>query len=320
MDNKRVLITGVTGFVGPHLADFLLRDEHAMIHGIYRDEHSLTRLGDSIHKILLHPCDLTDPVAVQNTLVSARPDIIFHLAAHSDVARSWAEPAHTFQSNVLGSIHLFEAIRKAKLDPVVHIACSSEQYGLVKKEDLPVNEATAFSPLSPYAVSRVTVDLLGYQYFKSFGMKIIRTRAFNHTGPGQTERFVCSRFAKHIAEIEKGIIPPILRVGNLDAVRDFTDVRDIVRAYALSVMHGKPGEVYVIASGLGRSIKEVLAMLLSLARVPIHVETDSTLLRPSDVPALYGDSTKFREATGWKPEWSFEETLRDLLNYWRERV
>ncbi|MBI4437469.1 GDP-mannose 4,6-dehydratase [Candidatus Uhrbacteria bacterium] len=320
MSKKRALITGVTGFVGPHLADLLLSQGDVDVMGTYRDSQNLQTLGPLRDRIELYPMDLTDQATVQETLTQARPDYLFHLAAQSNVAQSWKKSAQTFDVNVLGTIHLFEAIRTLALDPVIQIACSSEQYGLVAQEDLPVTEETAFHPLSPYAVSRVTVDLLSYQYFKSYGLQAIRTRAFNHTGPGQGDQFVCSRFAKKIAEIEKGIAPAVLTVGNLEAVRDFTDVRDVVRAYAMSVVKGKPGETYVIASGVGRSIREVLERLLRMSRVPILVEIDPALLRPSDVPALYGASDKFKEATDWKPEIPFEQTLSDLLDYWRARV
>lgn len=320
MSKKRALITGVTGFVGPHLADFLLHKGGVDIFGTYQTPERLHAISSIQDHIGLYHMDLTDPHEVEEVIAQTGPDYLFHLAAQSNVARSWKEPARTFDVNVLGTIHLFEAIRNASLNPVIQIACSSEQYGLVADGHFPVTEETPFHPISPYAVSRVTIDLMGYQYFKSYGMKIVRTRAFNHTGPGQTDQFVCSRFAKKIAEIEKGASEPVLSVGNLEAIRDFTDVRDIVHAYALSVLHGKPGESYVIASGVGRSIKDVLDILLSFSHVPIHIEVDPSLLRPSDVPALYGDSAKFRKIAGWRPEISFEQTMNDLLDYWRARV
>lgn len=317
---KKALITGITGFVGPHLAHFLSCQGNVEILGTYLMPEQLHAVESIKSHAKLYQMDLSDPQSVNTLIAQTQPDYIFHLAAQSNVALSWKEPAQTFDVNVLGTIHLLEAIRNASLDPVIQIACSSEQYGLVPEEHLPVTEETPFHPLSPYAVSRVTIDLMGYQYFKSYGMRIIRTRAFNHTGPGQNDQFVCSRFAKTVAEIEKGMRKPILTVGNLDAIRDFTDVRDMVRAYALSVMHGTPGEAYVIASGIGRSIKKVVDILLSLSHEPIRVEKDPALLRPSDVPVLFGDSSKFREATEWQPQITFEQTLEDLLEYWRARV
>lgn len=321
MSKKRALITGITGFVGPHLADFLLHQDDLEIVGTYLSHEHLCTTTEFIKShVDLHQMDLSNPQSVHTVITKIQPEYIFHLAAQSNVAQSWKEPARTFDVNVLGTIHLLEAIRRASLDPVIQIACSSEQYGLVPPEKLPVTEETPFHPLSPYAVSRVTVDLMGYQYFKSYGLRIIRTRAFNHTGPGQNDQFVCSRFAKIIAQIERGLREPVLTVGNLDAIRDFTDVRDMVRAYAMSVTHGTAGEAYVIASGVGRSIQEVVDTLLSLSRLPIRVEIDPTLLRPSDVPALFGNSSKFKETTGWQPHRRFEETLEDILNYWRARV
>jgi GDP-4-dehydro-6-deoxy-D-mannose reductase len=313
--SKRILITGVTGFVGPHLARFLLDKNDVILFGTSLNKHDNVPEG-----ITCLPMNLTDSASVYETIAKSRPDIIFHLAAQSSVAYSWEKPAYTLDVNVLGTIHLFEAVRQLHLNPIIQIACSSEQYGLVSPEDLPVTEQTSFHPLSPYAVSRLTVDLMSYQYFKSYGLKTIRTRAFNHTGPGQLDQFVCSRFAKKIAEIEKGLEPPMLRVGNLDAIRDFTDVRDVVRAYSLCVEQGEPGEAYVIASGAGRTIANVLQMLLSLSTVTIQISTDPDLLRPSDVPVLYGDSQKCFQVTGWKPTITFEQTLSDLLNYWRKRV
>lgn len=320
MAKKRALITGITGFVGPHLADFLLRQGDVEIFGTYLMSEHLRAVESIKDRVSFHQMNLSDPQSVNTVIAQTHPDYIFHLAAQSNVALSWKEPAQTFDVNVLGTIHLLEAVRNASLYPVIQVACSSEQYGLVPQEHLPVTEETPFHPISPYAVSRVTIDLIGYQYFKSYGMRTIRTRAFNHTGPGQSDQFVCSRFAKMVAEIEKGLRDPVLIVGNLDAVRDFTDVRDMVRAYALSVTRGTAGEVYVIASGVGRSIREVIDILLTLSHVPIRVEKDPTLLRPSDVPMLFGNSHKFRESTGWHPQIAFEQTLADLLEYWRIRV
>lgn len=197
---------------------------------------------------------------------------------------------------------------------------SSEEYGLVKKNEVPVDEDGPFRPLSPYGVSKVAMDLLGFQYYRSYGMKIIRTRAFNHTGPRRAETFVCSSFAKQIAEIEKGLKDPVIHVGNLEAKRDFTDVRDIVRAYVLAVQKCNPGEAYVIASGRARKISRVLEMLTKLSKVRVSVQQDPERMRPSDVPILQGDSSKFRRKTGWEPKIPFKKTLKDILDYWRERV
>jgi GDP-4-dehydro-6-deoxy-D-mannose reductase len=207
-----------------------------------------------------------------------------------------------------------------KIDPLIHIAGSSEEYGLVFPEELPIKETNALRPLSPYGVSKVAQDLLAYQYFKSYGLKAVRTRAFNHTGPRRPEVFVTSNFAKQIVEIEKGKRKPVIYVGNLNAVRDFSDVRDVVRAYSLALDKGVPGEVYNIASGKGLKIQELLDKLVALSNVDLKIEQDTQRLRPADVELLIGSPEKFQKATGWKPEIPFEKTLKDMLNYWRERI
>ncbi|MBI5465064.1 GDP-mannose 4,6-dehydratase, partial [Candidatus Gottesmanbacteria bacterium] len=200
------------------------------------------------------------------------------------------------------------------------IACSSEEYGLVYPNEIPVKEENPLRPQSPYAVSKVAMDYLGYQYFQSYKMKIIRTRGFNHSGPRRGEIFVTSNFAKQIAEIEKGKREPVVEVGNLEAKRDWTDVRDMVRAYLLAVQKGIPGEVYNICSEKTVRVGDMLDMLLKMSKIKVKVRQDSSRMRPSDVPILLGDCTKFRKATGWKPEIPFTKTMEDLLNYWRERV
>jgi GDP-4-dehydro-6-deoxy-D-mannose reductase len=211
-------------------------------------------------------------------------------------------------------------VRTLRLDPTIQIACSSEEYGLVHPDEVPIKETNPLRPLSPYAVSKVGQDFLGYQYFQSYGLKVIRTRGFNHTGPRRASVFVTSSFARQLATIEAGLAEPVLKVGNLDAVRDFTDVRDMVRAYWLAVTQGRPGEAYNIATGHGITIRDLLAKLIELVGVEVKVETDPARLRPSDVEILIGDSSKFRADTGWEPRIPFDQTLRDLLDYWRERV
>jgi len=249
-----------------------------------------------------------------------RPDYIFHLAAQSFVPTSWKAPAATLETNVIGQTHIFEAVRALKLDPVIQIACSSEEYGLVHPEETPIKETNPLRPLSPYAVSKVTQDYLAYQYHQSYGVRAIRTRGFNHTGPRRGEVFVTSSFASQLARIEAGLREPKIKVGNLEAVRDFTDVRDTVRAYWLAVTRATPGEVYNIASGTGITIRELLDRLIALCEVPVDIETDPARLRPSDVEILVGDNSKFREETGWQPMIPFDQTLADTLDYWRARV
>lgn len=316
---KKVLITGITGFAGSHLTELLLKRGYR-IFGTVRPRSKTENIDHLRGKIKLFDADILDSHSVYEVVKTAKPDYIFHLAAQSFVPTSWASPANTLETNVVGTVHLFEAVRKLEIDPVIQLANSSEEYGLVKKEELPIKEENPLRPLSPYAVSKVAMDMLGYQYFRSYKLKIVRTRAFNHTGPRRGESFVCSNFAKQIAEIEKGKKKPVLLVGNLEAKRDFSDVRDIVRGYLLAVQKGEPGEVYNICSEKARSINQVLEMLLSMSKTKVKIKKDPARMRPSDVLILEGDCSKFKKKTGWKPRIKFEKTLQDLLDYWRERV
>jgi GDP-4-dehydro-6-deoxy-D-mannose reductase len=258
---------------------------------------------------------------VDKVLKKSRPDKIFHLAGQSIVSLSWKSPEQTLFNNIISDLNIFEGIRKIKLDPVIILACSSEEYGLVFENELPVKETNPLRPLSPYAVSKITQEKLGYQYHKSYGSKIVLTRFFNTEGPRRGQDFVTSNFAKQIAEIEKGKKEPIIYVGNLEAKRDFTDVRDVARAYWLASEKCKFGEPYNVCSEKIRSIKSVLALLLSLSKVKnIEVRQDPKRMRPSDIPIILGDCSKFKKQTGWKPKIPFEKTMEDLLNYWREKL
>jgi GDP-4-dehydro-6-deoxy-D-mannose reductase len=318
---KRILITGITGFAGSHLADYVLAEHPGVeVYGLYRWRSRRENIEHLEGRIRLIEADLGDMTALRAALERSRPDAIFHLAAQSFVPTSWTAPAETFHINVSGQIHLFEAIRSLGIDPVVHLACSSEEYGLVHPDETPITEQNPLRPLSPYAVSKVAQDFLGYQYFMSYGLRAVRTRGFNHEGPRRGVVFVMSNFAKQIASIEAGLREPVMRVGNLDAVRDFTDVRDMVRAYWLAAERGAPGEVYNIASGRGITIREMLDRLLAMSTVEVRVETDPERLRPSDVEVLLGDASKFRAATGWEPVIPLEQTLADSLDYWRGRL
>jgi GDP-4-dehydro-6-deoxy-D-mannose reductase len=223
-------------------------------------------------------------------------------------------------TNVVGQTNLFEGIRALGLDPVIQIACSSEEYGLVHPDEVPIREDNPLRPLSPYAVSKVGQDLLAYQYWMSYRLHAVRTRGFNHTGPRRGDVFVTSNLARQLAEAEKGVREPVMWVGNLEAIRDFTDVRDMVRAYWLALEHGEPGEVYNLCSGRGYTIRNVLEILLGLGTVRVEVREDPARLRPSDVQVLLGDCSRFRQATSWQATIPFEVTLKDLLDYWRQRV
>ncbi len=315
----RVLITGITGFAGSYLAEHAL-SKGAEVYGSYRwrsKTENVTHIKDRINMI---ECDLKDLSSVNALIENSKPDYIFHFAAQSFVHTSWHAPAETLSNNILCQVNLLEAVKHKRIRPMIHIAGSSEEYGLVYENEVPLKETSQLRPLSPYAVSKVTQNLLGYQYYKSFGLNIVRTRGFNHTGPRRDEAFVSSNFAKQIAEIEKGMKEEVIKVGNLEAKRDFTDVRDMVNGYWLALEKGKPGEVYNICSGKAWLIREVLDVLLSKSKIVAKIEQDPGRMRPSDVPILCGDNKKFCSETGWTPKIPFEKTLEDLLNYWRERV
>lgn len=317
----RVLITGVTGFAGSHLADFLLAERPGVeVMGTRRWRSPMDNVRHLLGRIELFDCDLRDATAVQAVLAEARPERIFHLAAQSFVPTSWRAPTETLTTNIVSQTNLFEAVRSLRLEPRIQIAGSSEEYGLVLPDEVPITEANPLRPLSPYAVSKVTQDLLAYQYFRSYGLQAVRTRGFNHTGPRRGEVFVCSNFAKQIAAIEAGLHPPVIRVGNLEARRDFTDVRDVVRAYWLALEKGRAGEVYNIASGQAVTIRQLLERLLRLSDVKVEIEVDADRLRPSDVEILIGDASKFRAETGWEPRIPLDQTLEDLLDYWRHKL
>lgn len=316
---KKALITGITGFAGSHLAELLLKEGY-QVFGTARPRSKTDNIDGFRDKITLEDADVLDSHSLYAILRKIKPDYVFHLAAQSFVQTSWASPATTMEINTVGSVHLFEAVRRAGVDTIIQIACSSEEYGLVMPDEIPVKETNPLRPLSPYAVSKIAMDYLGYQYHQSYGMKIVRTRGFNHTGPRRGEVFVTSNFAKQIAKIEKGKKEPVIAVGNLDAKRDWTDVRDMVRAYLLSVQKCEYGEVYNICSERTIKVSDMLDTLLSMSKARIKIKKDPSRLRPSDVPILLGDSSKFRQKTGWKPEIPFKKTMEDLLNYWRECV
>jgi GDP-4-dehydro-6-deoxy-D-mannose reductase len=314
----RVLITGVTGFAGSHLADLCLTKKDVELFGIIRWRSRTENIEHIWDRIELLECDLRDATSTREVIEEVRPDWIFHLAAQSFVPTSWKAPSESLTTNVIGQLNIFESVRKLDLDCRIQIACSSEEYGMVHPEEVPIKETNPLRPLSPYGVSKVGQDMLGYQYFMSYGMKIIRTRGFNHTGPRRGPVFVCSDFAKQLVDIEKGRREPVMEVGNLDARRDFTDVRDMVKAYWASLEKGKPGAVYNICTGTSYSIKEILDLLIKIIGIDVEVRTDRGRLRPSDVEILEGDNSAFAADTGWKPEIPIEKTLTDLIDFWRE--
>lgn len=316
---RRVLVTGVTGFAGSHLVDYMLERGDCEIFGIQRWRSRTENIEHFADRIQLLECDLRDAASTLATLEKVRPDFIFHLAAQSFVPTSWIAPTESLTTNVLAQVNLFEAVRRTGLACRIQLACSSEEYGMVFPNEVPIKETNPLRPLSPYAVSKVAQDMLGYQYWMSWKVDSVRTRGFNHEGPRRGPVFVASDFAKQIADIERGRKAPILHVGNLQAKRDFTDVRDMVKAYWLSLEKCEPGEVYNICRGQAWSIQEVLDLLLGMTKAKIEVREDPARLRPSDVPVLLGDPTKFKKATGWEPRIPFEQTLLDMLDYWRAR-
>jgi GDP-4-dehydro-6-deoxy-D-mannose reductase len=317
----RVLITGITGMVGSHLAEYCLERGDVEVVGTIRWRSPRDNIAGILDRIQLVDVDLRDQAGVRRMIEEVRPDAVFHLAAQSFVPASWSGPADTLTTNTLAQVSLLEALRDLGLTGVpFHVAGSSEEYGLVYPEETPITEENPLRPLSPYAVSKVTQDLLGWQYHRSFGLRVVRTRAFNHEGPRRGHVFVTSNFAKQIAEIESGERPPVLEVGNLEARRDWHDVRDTVRAYWLAAMEGEPGDVYNIGRGEAHSIAEMLDILLTMAKVDVEVRQVPERMRPSDVELLVCDPTKFRQRTGWEPTIPLDQTLRDTLDYWRERV
>lgn len=309
------LITGANGFCGRHLATLLEKSNVGTVYGLSRKIPQELEVGHS--KVIYKSCDLMDYDSVLEVIKDVKPDYIFHLAADSSVASSWKNPTKMITNNIVSQINLFEAVHELGLSSKIVIACSSEEYGLVRESDLPVNENCNFNPLSAYAVSKVAQDMMGFQYYKSYNMNIVRIRAFNMTGPGRPPNYALSSFAKQIADIEKGIVENVIHVGNLNAMRDFIDIRDGVRAYLLVALKASPGSVYNLCSGKAYKLMDLLNYLVSLTKEEVKVEIDNSRFRPADIPVMVGDNTKIKKEINWAPEIDIHETLKDLLNYWR---
>jgi GDP-mannose 4,6-dehydratase len=317
----KVLITGITGMVGSHLAEYILNNHPTVeVYGLVRWRSPLDNISAILPKITLVQAELRDLNSLVNLMSTVKPDRIFHLAAQSYVTTSFIAPADTLHTNVIGTTNLMDAVRIAGIDPRIHICSSSEVYGQVKEEELPIRENNPFRPASPYAVSKVGEDMVALQYFLSYGIQTIRTRMFTHTGPRRGDVFAESAFAKQVAEIEASVRPNPMKVGNLNSVRTFTDVRDAVRAYWLLLEKCPAGEVYNIGGIRTMLVGEMLELLKGMATCHIEHELDPKLLRPSDVTMQVPDISKFQAATGWQPEISLETTLLDLLNYQRAKV
>lgn len=319
---KRVLITGVSGFVGSHLLDLLLsRAQIYELYGIVRERSSLERVRHNLDSIKLINCDLVNLGTVLNVVRQVKPDYIYHLAGESSVKLSWGGSISTVNNNIIATLNILEALRAANCkETKILIACSSEEYGLVLEEDIPIKEGTPLKPVSPYGVSKAAVDMFGFQYYLSYGIQVIRIRAFNHTGPRRDEVYALSSFAKQIAEIEKGVREPKIYVGNLNAIRDYSDVRDIVKGYELAMEHCEPGDVFNLCSSNGHKIRDLLDMLLELTRSNIEIVQVEERMRPIDLPIIVGDNSKFAKITSWKPQIGIERTLQDLLDYWRKQL
>ncbi|MFA5793897.1 MAG: GDP-mannose 4,6-dehydratase [Candidatus Brocadiia bacterium] len=332
MGKKKALITGVTGMVGSHLADFLLAKTDWDVYGMCRwrspldnIEHLLPRANKNDRVYLLYG-DLRDYVSLREVIKKSLPDYVFHLAAQSYPKTSFDSPIDTLDTNINGTTRLMEAIKESKdagaIDPFIHVCSSSEVFGRVPKEKVPINEEVSFHPASPYAISKVGTDLVGRFYAQAYGLKAMSTRMFTHTGPRRGDVFAESTFAKQIAMIESKLLPPVVQVGNLDSMRTWADVRDAVRAYYMLVtVNPVPGEYYNIGGTYSCTIGDMLKYLLSLAKVKnIKIEVDKERLRPIDADLQIPDTRKFQKHTGWKPEIPFETTMQDLLEYWRANV
>lgn len=316
---KKVLITGITGFAGSHLAEYLLSLGGYDISGTYLTDGSLSTVVDIKDRLNLVKLDLLSSNAVLDLFSSSSFDIIFHLAAISAPSKSFDKPGEILHNNIQAQLNILEVLKKQKSDKTRMILVSSgEVYGDVEKSDLPIDEKTYFRPVNPYAISKLTQDLLGFSYFFLYDLDIIRVRPFNHIGPRQSPAFVVSAFSKQIAEIEKGMHEPVVKVGNLEARRDFCDARDMVRAYVFLSEKGGKGDVYNAGSGVSYKIGDILLKLLSLSKVKIKIEQDTDLIRPSDIPNVVCDSSKLRNLTGWKCEIPLEISLKDTLDYWRQ--
>jgi GDPmannose 4,6-dehydratase len=326
----KALITGVTGMVGSHLADFLLENTDWIVYGMCRwrspldnVEHLLERANrkDRVHFVY---GDLCDYISLQNVVEECRPDFVFHLAAQSYPLTSFTSPIQTLDTNVLGTERLLEVLRRCKdLNPVIHVCSSSEVFGRVPHELLPINEECGFHPASPYAISKAGTDLVGRFHAEAYKQKIVVTRMFTHTGPRRGDVFAESSFAKQIAMIEQGVIPPVVKTGNLNSLRTWSDVRDAVKAYYMLVtVNPVAGEYYNIGGTFSCTVGEMLDYLVSISSCKdrISVETEELRLRPLDADLQLPDTTKFMTHTGWKPEIPFEKTMEDLLDYWRKKV
>ena len=323
---KKILITGITGFVGSHLADYIIdNDFDVEIYGLKRWHLSnLKHIKHIIEKVKLYDCDITDPISTRKTLEDINPDIIFHCAAESFVSPSWMHPTRYMNVNYNGTLNLLEALNVMKSKAIFHIPGSGEEYGEIYEAELPINPETVLRPVNPYAVSKIAQDLIGYVYHKSYNLNVIRTRAFNHEGPRRDKVFGIPWYAFQIAMIENNLQKPLMKVGGIDDKRNFTHVRDMVEAYWVSTQKCRPGELYLVGSESESQIftfRQALEKLISMSKIKnIKYETAKEFVRPTKVPYLIATTEKFRKETGWEPKISFDKILQDTLEYWRKKV
>jgi len=332
MKVKSALITGITGMVGSHLADYLLDNTDWDVYGMCRwrspldnIEHLIPRINEK-DRVFLQYADLGDTVSIKRVVENSEPDYIFHLAAQSYPKTSFSSPIDTFDTNILGTTRLLEVVREMRdkgiIDPVIHVCSSSEVFGRVPKENVPINEENKFHPASPYAISKAGTDLVGRYYGEAYGLKTVTTRMFTHTGPRRGDVFAESTFAKQIAMIEEELLPPVIMVGNLDSMRTWADVRDAVRAYYLLVTTDpEPGQYYNIGGAYSCTVKDMLNYLISISKKNnIKIKVDPERLRPVDADLQIPDVSKFKGKTGWEPQIPFEKTMKDLLDFWRYQI
>ncbi len=325
--NEKILITGITGFVGSHLADLLLEKEGVEIYGLKRwNVEPLRNVKHLLHnpRVKFLDCDITDPIGVRNVIKEIKPDKVFHLAAESFVSPSWLHPSHYMDVNFKGTVNLLDAIKEEGINPRFLIAGSGEEYGEIHEDELPIKENTILRPVNPYAVSKIAQDFIGYVYFRSYGLNVIRTRAFNHEGPRRDYVFGIPWYAYQIARMEAGKQKLVLTHGHIEDKRNFTHIRDLVEAYSLAMEHCNPGELYLIGQERPESTctyREIIEKLIKISTVSgIETKTDPQFVRPTAVPRLIGDTSKFRKLTGWEPKIPLEKILEDTLKYWRDFV
>ena len=314
----KALITGIAGFVGSHLAELLVGKNYEVF-GTCLACESLENIQSLKKKIALDECDIKDFDQLSKLVKNILPDQIYHLAAFSSVGKSFEKPLKALEVNLQGTLNLLEILRNSKRKVKLLLVGSADVYGKVEKKDLPIKETLPLNPISPYGASKACADILAYQYFNSYGVNVIRVRSFNHTGPRQAKGFVIPDFASQIAQIEKGYAKPFIKVGNTEAERDISDVRDIVNGYYLLMKKGKPGEAYNLCSGNSYKIKYLLEYLLNLSEKEIKVVTSQNRKRPTDIPILLGDNSKIKKEVGWKPKIPIIKTLKDTLDFWRGR-